>query len=70
VRPEIWAHFLDNKNLQKVMKRVIIRRDLMSKTDYSKKYNVSRPTIDKMIEEGKLVVESISGTDFIRLEKK
>ncbi len=42
----------------------------MSKTDYSKKYNVSRPTIDKMIEEGKLVVEQISGTDFIRLKKK
>ena len=42
----------------------------MSKTDYSKKYNVSRPTIDKMIEEGKLVVENISGTDYIRLEKK
>ena len=52
------------------MKRVIVRKDLMTKSDYAKKYNVSRPTIDKYIEEGRLVVEQISGTDYIRLEMK
>lgn len=49
------------------MKRIIERKDLMSKTDYSRKYGINRVTIDKMIEEGKLVVERISNTDYIRL---
>jgi hypothetical protein len=49
------------------MKRRIIRNDLMSKSDYSKKYGINRVSIDKMIENGDLFVETISGTDFIRL---
>jgi DNA-binding GntR family transcriptional regulator len=50
------------------MKRVIERKDLMSKSEYSKQYGVNRMTIDKLIEEGKLVVERISGVDYIRLK--
>ena len=52
------------------MKRVIIRKDLMKKSDYSKKYNVNRVTLDKEIRDGKHVVEHISGTDFIRVTVK
>jgi hypothetical protein len=50
------------------MKRVIERRDLMSKMEYSQKYNINRVAIDKLIEEGKLIVERISGVDYIRLK--
>lgn len=50
------------------MRRITIRHDLMSKSDYSKKYGISRPTIDKMIESGHLHVEEISGTHFIRIK--
>lgn len=50
------------------MKKITIRKDLMTKSDYSKKYNISRPTIDKYIEDGKLAVERISGIDFIKLK--
>jgi hypothetical protein len=49
------------------MRKVIVRKDLMSKSDYSKKYSINRVTIDRLIEEGKLAVEQISGIDFIRL---
>jgi very-short-patch-repair endonuclease len=50
------------------MKRIIERKDLMNKMEYSKQYNINRVAIDKMIEEGKLVVERISGVDYIRLK--
>lgn len=49
------------------MKRIIERKDLMSKSEYSKQYGINRVAIDKMIEEGKLIVERISGVDYIRL---
>ncbi len=49
------------------MKRRIVRKDLMSKSEYAKAYNVSRVTVDKMIDRGELIVEHISGTDYIRL---
>jgi hypothetical protein len=49
------------------MKRIIVRKDLMSKSDYSRKYGVSRATLDKQIEDGMHIVERISGTDYIRL---
>lgn len=52
------------------MKRIIVRKDLIKKSDYSKKYNINRVSLDKMINEGRLVVEQISGTDYIRLETK
>lgn len=52
------------------MKRIIVRKDLMKKQDYSKKYGINRVKIDQLIQEGKLVVEQISGTDYIRLETK
>ena len=52
------------------MKRMVIRKDLIKKSDYSKKYGVNRVTLDKLICEGKLAVEQISGTDYIRLETK
>jgi len=50
------------------MKRMIIRTDLIKKSDYSKKYAINRVTLDKMINDGSLVVEQISGTDFIRIK--
>jgi len=50
------------------MKRAIIRTDLMSKSDYSKSFNISRPTIDNKIKEGALVVEIISGTEYIKIK--
>jgi len=49
------------------MKRVILRKDLMNKTEYSKKYGIDRPKLDRMIEDGKLVVERISNKDYIRI---
>ena len=60
------------KRLKKfnIMKKVIVRKDLMKKAEYSKKYGVNRVTLDKEIQEGKHVVEQISGTDFIKLKSK
>jgi hypothetical protein len=52
------------------MKRVIVRKDLIKKQDYSKRYGVNRVKLDQLIQDGKLVVEQISGTDYIRLETK
>jgi DNA-binding GntR family transcriptional regulator len=49
------------------MKRVTVRNDLMSKAEYSKQYGVNRMTIDRMIQDGKLSVERISGTYYIKL---
>jgi hypothetical protein len=51
------------------MKRVKIREDLISKSEYSKRYNLNRVRIDKMIESGAVSVERISGTDYIILKK-
>jgi hypothetical protein len=51
------------------MKRVKIRKDLLSKSEYSKRYNLNRVRIDKMIESGEVSVERISGTDYIILKK-
>jgi hypothetical protein len=50
------------------MKRIIRRTDLMSKSQYSEAYNIARPTIDKMIENGDLSVEEISGTHYIKVK--
>ena len=52
------------------MKRIIIRKDLMNKKEYSEKYQINRVSLDKKIEAGELVVERISGTDYIRLDKR
>lgn len=52
------------------MKRVIIRKDLMRKKEYSVQYKIDRVKLDKKINDGELVVERISGTDYIRLETK
>jgi len=52
------------------MKRKKIRTDLISKMEYSKAYNVSRVTIDKMIENGELSVEVISNRDYIVLKQE
>ena len=49
---------------------MVIRKDLMKKSDYSKKYGISRVTLDKKIQDGEIPVEHISGTDYVRLEKK
>lgn len=42
----------------------------MSKSDYSKKYSVDRVKLDKMINDGVVAVERISGKDYIKLETK
>lgn len=39
----------------------------MKKSKYAKIYNLSRPTIDKMINEGDLYVEEIDGTHYIKV---
>ena len=49
------------------MKRKIIRTDLMSKSEYSKKYGLSRPTIDKKIQQGALAVEVISNVEYVKI---
>lgn len=54
------------KNFYK-MKKKIIRTDLMSKSEYSKQYGISRPTVDKKIENGELVVEVISGVEYVKI---
>ncbi|MFO7842264.1 MAG: hypothetical protein R6V16_00520 [Bacteroidales bacterium] len=51
------------------MKRIKVRDDLMSKSEYSKAYGINRVRIDKMIDEGKLTVERISGVDYIALRR-
>ena len=50
------------------MKRIRVRDDLMSKTEYSKAYNINRVRIDKMVSNGELSVERISGKDYIVLK--
>ena len=42
----------------------------MKKKEYSDQYKIDRVKLDKKIEAGELVVERISGTDYIRLETK
>jgi predicted site-specific integrase-resolvase len=49
------------------MKRITVRNDLMKKAEYSKQYGINRMTIDRMIRDGELPVERISGTDYIKL---
>lgn len=49
------------------MKRITIRKDLMSKSNYSKKYMISRPTIDTKIKNGELSIERIDGIDYIKI---
>jgi hypothetical protein len=49
------------------MKKIRKRTDLMSKSEYSKAYNIARPTIDKMIDNGDLHVEEISGIHYIKI---
>lgn len=39
----------------------------MSKSDYSRKYNINRVKLDEMIEGGLLTVEEISGTHYIKI---
>jgi hypothetical protein len=51
------------------MKRIKVREDLVSKIEFSKRYNINRVRIDKMVEAGELKVERISGTDYIVLTK-
>ncbi len=51
------------------MIRIKIRTYLMSKKEYSTKYKVSRPKVDKMIESGELAVEEISGTHYIKVKQ-
>lgn len=52
------------------MKRKIIRNDLMNKSEYSQKYGINRVTLDKMIDDGKLIIEVISGKEYIRLNTR
>jgi hypothetical protein len=74
LKPDSSGYFLiylftnSNKLINNnIMKRITVRNDLMSKSEYSKQYGVNRMTIDRMIQDGKLSVERISGTDYIKL---
>ena len=49
------------------MKRITIRTDLMSKSNYAKQFNISRPTIDTKIKNGELAIERIDGVDYIKI---
>ncbi len=49
-------------------RKIIVRRNLVNKTEFSKRYNVSKPTIDAMIARGDLVCEEISGKLYIRTD--
>jgi hypothetical protein len=51
------------------MRRIKIREDLINKSEFSKLYNINRVKIDKLIENGELSVERISGTDYIIIKK-
>ena len=50
------------------MKRRIIRKDLVSISKYAEMYGINRAKVYKMIEDGELIVEHISGTDYVRLK--
>ena len=50
------------------MKRITIRKDLMSKSNYAKKFMISRPTIDQRINDGLLSIERIDGVDYIKIQ--
>ena len=50
------------------MKRITIRTDLISKSNYAKKYMISRPTIDTKIKNGELAIERIDGIDYIKIK--
>lgn len=52
------------------MKKIKVRHDLMSKSEYSKSYSIDRVKIDKMINDGVLSVERISGKDYIQIQPK
>jgi len=47
------------------MKKIKVRTDLMSKSDYAKKYSLNRVVIDRMIKDGELAVEEISKKHYI-----
>lgn len=49
------------------MKRITVRNDLMSKSNYARKYMISRPTIDTKIKNGELSIERIDGVDYIKI---
>ena len=50
------------------MRKIIRRDDLLNKSQYSKQYGVNRVSLDKMIEDGKLIVEEISGIHYIKIK--
>lgn len=50
------------------MKKILIRTDLMKKIEYAKQFNLSRPTLDKKINDGELPVERIGNTDYIKIK--
>ena len=44
-----------------------IRTDLVTKMEYSRRYGISRPTIDRMIRDNELSTETICGVDYIKI---
>ncbi len=47
-----------------------VRNDLVTKMEYSRRYRISRPTIDRMIRDGELPTEMICGVDYIKIFPK
>jgi len=48
---------------------VVVRHDLMSKSNFSRKYSVSRSTLDNMIQSGLLPGEQIDNVFYINVSK-
>lgn len=47
-----------------------VRKDLITKMEFSRRYGVSRPTIDRMIRNSELSTETICGVDYINISGK
>ena len=47
-----------------------VRNDLITKMEYSRRYGISRPTIDRMIRDNELSTETICGVDYIKIFPK
>lgn len=46
-----------------------INKSLYTKTEYSRKFNISRPTIDKLIKSGMIKTILINGSTLIKVDE-
>lgn len=50
--------------------KIIIRTDLLSKSDFSRRYEISRSKLDELIRDNMLQIEVISGVSYINISDK